>query len=86
MRSNLTRFKQEWRERLDSWSEQGQGGIEKKYAQSFWAELCVAFGVSATRMDLFEQDARRASSGKGACIDLFWPGVVIVEADFESVF
>ena len=32
-------------------------------------------------MDLFEQDARRASSGKGAYIDLFWPGVVIVEAE-----
>lgn len=80
MRSNLTRFKQEWRERLDSWNEQGQGGIEKKYAQSFWAELCAAFGVSATRMDLFEQDARRASSGKGGYIDLFWPGVVIGEA------
>ena len=80
MRANLTRFKQEWRERLDSWSEQGQGGIEKKYAQSFWAELCAAFGVSATRMDLFEQDARRASSGKGGYIDLFWPGVVIGEA------
>ncbi|WP_148257510.1 hypothetical protein [Corynebacterium resistens] len=42
----MTRFKQEWRERLDSWKEQGQGGIEKKYAQSFWAELCAAFGAT----------------------------------------
>jgi|GEM_PF-4647899 len=26
-------------------------------------------------MDLFEQDARRASTGQSGYIDLFWPGV-----------
>lgn len=80
MRANLTRFKNDWRQRLDAWGETNQGAIEKKYAQSFWAELLAAFGITATRFDLFEQDARRASSGQGGYIDLFWPGVVIGEA------
>lgn len=80
MRANLTRFKHDWRQRLDAWGEANQGGIEKKYAQSFWSELLAAFGIAATRFDLFEQDARRASSGQGGYIDLFWPGVVIGEA------
>ena len=36
-------------------------------------------------MDLFEQDARRASTGKAGYIDLFWPGVVIGEAKKPGV-
>ena len=80
MRANLTRFKHDWRQRLGAWGEANQGAIEKKYAQSFWSELLAAFGITATRFDLFEQDARRASSGQGGYIDLFWPGVVIGEA------
>ena len=63
MRANLTRFKHKWWRRLDAWGETNEGAIEKKYAQSFWSELLTAFGITATRFDLFEQDARRASSG-----------------------
>ncbi|WP_459612896.1 type IIL restriction-modification enzyme MmeI [Corynebacterium urogenitale] len=80
MRHNLDKFKLHWHERLDSWTEANQGAIEKKYAQSFWADFLACFGVSAARMDLFEQDTRRASTGNTGYIDLFWPSVVIGEA------
>ena len=82
---NLDQFKTRWRTRLDEWATSGQGAIEKKYAQSFWAELFECFGVTASRMDLFEQDARRASTGQSGYIDLFWPGVVIGEAKKPGV-
>ncbi|QNP94052.1 methylase [Corynebacterium wankanglinii] len=85
MRHNLDKFKLHWRERLDSWTEAHQGAIEKKYAQSFWADFLACFGVSAARMDLFEQDARRASTGNTGYIDLFWPSVVIGEAKKPGV-
>ena len=85
MRHNLDSFKLHWRERLDSWTEANQGAIEKKYAQSFWADFLACFGVSAARMDLFEQDARRASTGGTGYIDLFWPSVVIGEAKKPGV-
>ena len=80
MAHNLTQFKVRWRERLDGWVDQKQTAIEKKYAQSFWSEFLGCFGVTATRMDLFEQDARRGSTGRHGWIDLFWPGVVLGEA------
>lgn len=39
-------------------------------------------------MDLFEQDARRSSTGGSGYIDLFWPGVVIGDPDtrFDITF
>ena len=85
MRRNLDQFKTRWRQRLDEWESVGQGAIEKKYAQSFWAELFECFGITASRMDLFEQDALRASTGQSGYIDLFWPGVVIGEAKKPGV-
>ena len=85
MRRNLDQFKARWRQRLDEWESVGQGAIEKKYAQSFWAELFECFGITASRMDLFEQDALRASTGQSGYIDLFWPGVVIGEAKKPGV-
>lgn len=85
MRQNLDRFKLRWRERLDGWVSDDEGGLERKYAQSYWTELFECFGVTASRMDLFEQDARRASTGKAGYIDLFWPGVVIGEAKKPGV-
>ena len=85
MRQNLDRFKLRWRDRLDGWGSDAEGGLERKYAQSYWTELFECFGVTASRMDLFEQDARRASTGKAGYIDLFWPGVVIGEAKKPGV-
>ena len=49
--------------------------------------MCIrdSFGISAARMDLFEQDAKRASTGNTGYIDLFWPSVVIGEAKKPGV-
>lgn len=77
---DLDEFKARWRTRLDGWVAAGETRIEEKYAQSFWSELLACFGVTASRMDLFEQDARRGSTGGLGKIDLFWPGMVIGEA------
>lgn len=85
MRRNLDAFKLRWNERLDGWRSLDEGALERKYAQSYWAELLACFGITASRMDLFEQDAKRASSGQRGYIDLFWPGVVIGEAKKPGV-
>lgn len=80
VRRNLDDFTAFWLERVDSWRQRQETATEKKYAQQFWSELFRCFGVNAARMDLFEQDAQRGSTGNSGYIDLFWPGVVIGEA------
>lgn len=85
VRHNLDQFKALWRKRLDEWAKTGETGIEKRYAQSFWIDFLDCFGISAARVDLFEQDARRASTGGLGYIDLFWPGVVIGEAKSPGI-
>ena len=85
IKHNLDEFRVHWRQRLDTWKEHNEGAIEKKCAQSFWADFLACFGISATRMDLFEQDARRGSTGNTGYIDLFWPSVVIGEAKSPGV-
>ena len=77
---NLDEFKAFWLNRITDWRERGETATEKKYAQQFWSELFSCFGINASRMDLFEQDAHRSSTGGSGYIDLFWPGVVIGEA------
>lgn len=77
---NLDEFKAFWLNRITEWRERGETATEKKYAQQFWSELFACFGINASRMDLFEQDAQRSSTGGSGYIDLFWPGVVIGEA------
>ncbi|MGO3258498.1 DNA methyltransferase [Corynebacterium variabile] len=69
-----------WRERIDGWRETGAKHTEKSYAQQFWSDLLKSFGVITERIDLFEQDATRATSGRTGYIDLFWSGVVLGEA------
>ena len=80
IRRSLDNFTAFWLRRVESWRERNETATEKKYAQQFWFELFNCFGVNAARMDLFEQDARRGSTGSSGYIDLFWPGVVIGEA------
>lgn len=80
IRRSLDNFTAFWLRRVESWRERNETATEKKYAQQFWSELFNCFGVNAARMDLFEQDARRGSTGSSGYIDLFWPGVVIGEA------
>lgn len=80
IRSSLQDFATHWRDRIDTWGEQDKGHIEKSYAQQFWSSLLGCFGVSAERMDLYEQDALRASTGSTGYIDCFWPAVFLGEA------
>jgi hypothetical protein len=76
----LRDFARHWAERIGAWRETGQTHTEKSYAQSFWSDLLRCFGVIPERMDLFERDAARASSGNTGYIDFFWSGVAIGEA------
>lgn len=80
IRRSLDNFTAFWTKRVSGWKEDKETATEKKYAQQFWSDLFACFGVNAARMDLFEQDARRGSTGSSGYIDLFWPGVVIGEA------
>lgn len=79
-RDALTKFAREWTERIEGWRADGQTHTEKSYAQQFWSALLRCFGVIPERMDLFERDATRASTGNTGYIDFFWSGVAIGEA------
>lgn len=85
IRHRLDSFKSHWLEELEDWKSKGLGGEEQKSAQRFWIDLFACFGVSATRMNLFERNARRATTGNGGRIDLFYPSVVIGEAKKPGV-
>jgi len=80
IRRNLDSFAADWRARIDGWRATGAKHTEKSHAQQFWSDLLKSFGVITERIDLFERDATRATSGRTGYIDLFWSGVVIGEA------
>ncbi len=80
IRRNLVDFSHAWRQRINGWRETGQTHTEKSFAQQFWSDLLKCFGVIPERIDLFERDAARASTGNTGYIDLFWAGVVLGEA------
>lgn len=80
IRRNLVDFAHAWRQRINGWRETGQTHTEKSFAQQFWSDLLKCFGVIPERIDLFERDAARASTGNTGYIDLFWSGVVLGEA------
>ncbi|WP_417287402.1 DNA methyltransferase [Corynebacterium variabile] len=80
IRRHLDKFSAHWRAQIDQWRDTDAKHTEKSYAQQFWSDLLRCFGVIPERIDLFEKDARRASTGNTGYIDLFWSGVVIGEA------
>lgn len=65
--------------RAESWRESQETASEKKYAQQFWSELFTCFGINAAGMGIFEQDAKRGSTGGAGYIDLFWFGASLVK-------
>lgn len=79
-KANLTKFGSAWRQRIQGWRETSQQHTEKSFAQQLWSDLLRCFGVIPERIDLFERDAVRASTGNTGYIDFFWSGVVIGEA------
>lgn len=76
----LRDFSHFWGERVAQWRIDETRHTEKSHAQQFWSDLLKCFGVIPERIDLFERDAQRATTGRGGYIDLFWTGVVIGEA------
>ncbi|MDU7193002.1 DNA methyltransferase [Lawsonella clevelandensis] len=82
---NLANFRLHWLDELEEWKEAHLTGEEQKAAQRFWIDMMGCFGITAARMNLFERDARRGSTGGRGRIDLFWPGVVIGEAKRPGV-
>lgn len=77
----LTEFSAFWRERIDTWkAESTESGSEKRHAQQFWSDLMRCFEINSERINVFERNADRGSTGGGGFIDFFWSGVVIGEA------
>ncbi|WP_348542246.1 DNA methyltransferase [Dietzia kunjamensis] len=73
-------FSTHWSERIDGWRTDKVTGTESSFAQSFWSDLLACFGINAARIDLFEREAIRASTGNKGSIDVFQSGVFIGEA------
>ena len=47
-------------------------------SQTFWNDFFEVFGVNRKRVATFEQAAKKATGTKGR-IDVFWPGVLLIE-------
>lgn len=52
---------------------------EKGESQTFWNEFLQIFGIDRRRVASFEKRAQRFSRGNQGFIDLFWPGMLLVE-------
>lgn len=77
----LTELSAFWRHRIDGWREEGtESGTEKRHAQQLWSDFMQCFDIASERIDVFERNADRASTGGRGYIDFFWSGVVIGEA------
>lgn len=76
----LHQFVDVWSSRIQTWKDNNQGHTESTAAQQFWGHLLRCFGVIPERIDLFERDAIRATTGNTGYIDLFWSSVVLGEA------
>lgn len=68
IRSRASKFSKEWE----------SAHYEKGETQSFYNDLFEVFGVSRRRVAVFERQVRKIDTTKGY-IDLFWPGVLLVE-------
>ncbi|MBG6059773.1 hypothetical protein RCH16_003179 [Cryobacterium sp. MP_M5] len=47
--------------------------------QSFWNDFLAIFGIDRRRVAFFEKRAARLSTGNRGRIDMFWPGMLLVE-------
>lgn len=77
--NELSKFSRVWLEKLREVEESGGGATEKQYTQQFWIGLLKCFGISDERTLLFEREAKRASTQNRGWIDVFWPGMFLVE-------
>lgn len=77
----LTNFSAFWRGRIAGWRAEGtQSSSEIRHAQQFWSDLMRCFDITSERVDVFERNANRGSTGGRGFIDFFWSGMVIGEA------
>jgi len=82
----LTEMSAFWRHRIDGWRDEGvESGTEQRHAQQLWSDLMGCFDIASERIDVFERNADRASTGGRGYIDFFWSGVVIGEAKSLNV-
>lgn len=91
VKNNLHKMGVEWGKRIQQWREEDQKHTEKSFAQQYWSDLLRCFEISPERIDLFERDATRATTGNTGYIDFFWSGVVLGEAkslgkDLDAAF
>ncbi len=68
IRSRASAFSQRWKDEVS----------EDAEAKSFWDEFLNVFGIDRKRVAAFEKQVAKAGD-KSGFIDLFWPGVLIVE-------
>ena len=61
-------FERRWRDAVD----------ERAQAQEFWVDFFDIFGIRKPRVAAFEHAVKKHGGGQGF-IDLFWPGVLLVE-------
>ncbi|MCT2300209.1 GcrY protein [Dietzia cinnamea] len=80
IKRRLVDFANHWATTVRTWREDNTPHTEKSFAHSFWSDLLGCFGINAARLDLFERDAVRASTGRSGYIDVFQSGVFIGEA------
>lgn len=73
----LQDFAHFWHGRLEELVNQNQS--ERQLTQAFWIDFMECFGVSGRRTLLFEREAKRASTGRNGRIDVFWPGMLLIE-------
>ena len=81
----LRDFQIHWLKKLEEWKEQGLTGEEQQSAHRFWIDLHRCFGIRGERVNLFERNVKRSSTGGRGRIDLFYPGVVIEESKRPGV-
>lgn len=60
----------------EDWSD---AGSERQQSQTFWIRFLECFGVRPERVATFEHTVTRFSTQAHGFIDLFWPGVMLVE-------
>lgn len=80
IRHGLDGFVARWLQRIEGWSPADRNKAEKSHAQTFWSDLLAQFGIIAARVDLFEREAVRATTGNRGYVDVFWSGMFIGEA------
>ena len=68
IKSRAIAFAKEW----------ADAGNERAEAQPFWIDFFAVFGISTKRLTSFEHAVKKHGGGQGF-VDLFWPGMLLVE-------